>query len=181
MWFGGGKPKQEMQPIIVGPDALGGVPLFDGLAEEKFQAVLQICEETTYEAGATLFRANTVGDAAYFVLSGTAVIKLADGGSAIQHAGGGALLGELSMLVDVTYNGTATAKDRVTALTIHRAALHSVMNSDPSIADHFSQKLVGRLLGLADEIRAIDAQFAALEEVVEVEEKAEEKVIAEAV
>jgi len=42
------------------------------------------------------------------------------------------------------------------------------MDADPSIADHFSQKLVNRLLGLADEIRAIDAQFAALEEEVEV-------------
>lgn len=163
MWFGGGKPKQEVQPMTVGPDALGGVPLFEGLAEEKFQAILQSCEETTFETGATLFKADTIGDAAYFVLSGTVAIKLADGGATMQNAGGGALLGELSMLVDVTYNGTATARDRVTALAIRRQALHGVMNADPSIANHFSQQLVNRLLGLADEIRAIDAQFAALE------------------
>jgi CRP-like cAMP-binding protein len=163
MWFGGGKPKQEVQPMTVGPDALGGVPLFEGLAEEKFQAVLQSCEETTFDPGVTIFRADTVGDAAYFVLSGTVAIKQAEGAGTIQQAGGGALLGELSMLVDVTYNGTATARDRVTALAIRRKALHDIMDSDPSIADHFSQKLVDRLLGLADEIRAIDAQFAALE------------------
>jgi CRP-like cAMP-binding protein len=174
MWFGGGKPKQEVQPVIVGPDALGAVPLFEGLAEEKLQLILQSSEETIFEAGSILFKEDTVGDAAYFVLSGTVTIKLADGVSSIQQAGGGTLLGELTMLVDVTYNGTATARDRVTALAIRRKALHEIMDSDPSIADHFSQQLVSRLLGLADEIRAIDAQFAALEE-------EEEEVTAEAV
>lgn len=163
MWFGGGKPRQEVQPISVGPDALAGVPLFDGLADERFLAILQICKETTFEAGATLFRADSVGEAAYFILSGTVAIKFAEGG-AVQQAGGGSLLGELTMLVDVTYNGTATARDRVTAVVIPRKEMHEMMDADPSIADHFTQKLVQRLLSLTDEIRAIDAKFAALEE-----------------
>lgn len=161
MWFGGGKPRQEVQP-----EALWGAPLFEGLSEEQFKAILGCCEEKVFEAGATLFKADTVGDAAYFVLSGVAAVRATEGGKNVQEAGCGVLLGELSMLVDVTYNATVSAKNRVKALAIRRRKLHEVLDVDPSIADHFSQKLVDRLLGLADELRAIDAKFAALEETV---------------
>jgi CRP-like cAMP-binding protein len=161
MWFGGGKPRQEIQP-----EALWGVPLFDGLSEGQFKAILAACDEVSFESGATIFKADTVGDAAYFVLSGVVAVRTSDGGKSVQEAECGVLLGELSMLVDVTYNATATAKSRVKALAIRRHGLHGVLDADPSIADHFSQKLVERLLGLADELRVIDEKFAALEEVV---------------
>jgi CRP-like cAMP-binding protein len=159
MWFGGGKPRHEIQP-----GALWGAPLFEGLPEQQFKAVLASCEETTFEAGSTIFKVNSVGDAAYFILSGVVTVRMADSAKTPQEISCGVLLGELSMLVDVTYNATALAKNRVKALAIRRHALHIALNADPSIADHFSQKLVGRLLGISDELRALDAQFAVLEE-----------------
>lgn len=161
MWFGGGKPRQEIQPT-----ALRGASLFDGLSEEQFKAVLGCCEETVFEAGATLFKADTVGDGSYFILSGVVAVQTPEGGKNVQEAGCGVLLGELSMLVDVTYNATASARSRVKALIIRRRRVHEALDIDPSIADHFSQKLVDRLLGLADELRAIDAKFAVLEETI---------------
>jgi CRP/FNR family cyclic AMP-dependent transcriptional regulator len=159
MWFGGGKPKQEIQP-----EALWGAPLFEGLSEEQFRSILSCCQEITFETGATIFKADAVGDAAYFILSGVVAVRMADSAKNVQEAECGVLLGELSMLVDVTYNATVSAKSRVKTLAIRRDGLHEVLNANPSIADHFSQKLVERLLGLADELRAIDAKFAALEE-----------------
>jgi CRP/FNR family transcriptional regulator, cyclic AMP receptor protein len=164
MWFGGGKAKQEAPPVACEPSALGSVPIFDGLSEDQRHAVLERCEEVSFEPGATLFMVDTAGDSAFFILSGAVVVKGADPARDPQEASGGSLLGELAMLVDVTYNATATAKDCVSALSIRRKALHEVMDSDPAIAEHFSRKLVNRLLGLADDLKVIDAKFAALEE-----------------
>lgn len=165
MWFSAGKPRQEIQP-----EMLWGAPLFEGLSEDQFKAILACCDETTFEAGATIFKADTVGDAAFFILSGVVAIRTSDSGKNVQEAECGALLGELSMLVDVTYNATASARSRVKALAIRRRGLHEVLGAEPLIGDYFSRKLVDRLLGLADELRAIDAQFAAIEEVVAVAE-----------
>lgn len=159
MWFGGGKSKQE-----AAPGALGAVPIFDGLSEAQLAAVLERCEETTFEAGSTIFKIGSVGDAAYFILSGTARTRHADSSRKTQEGGPGVLLGELAMLVDVTYSGSIIAKDRVRALAIRRTALREVMDADPSIAHHFSRKLMDRLADLSEELRTIDSQFAAVEE-----------------
>lgn len=159
MWFGGGKAKQEALP-----SALGAVPIFDGLSEEQLAAILGCCEEVVFEAGSTIFKVGSVGDAAYFILPGTARTRHADSNRKTQEGGAGVLLGELAMLVDVTYSGSIVAKDRVRALAIPRKALREVMDADPSIAHHFSRKLMDRLTTLAEDLRTIDSQFAAVEE-----------------
>jgi hypothetical protein len=41
------------------------------------------------------------------------------------------------------------------------------MEADPSIAEHFSEKLVQRLSSLADDLRAVDDRFEALEDSLE--------------
>jgi CRP-like cAMP-binding protein len=75
----------------------------------------------------------------------------------------GSLIGELAMLVESTPTITVKAKVRVRAIAIGRAELYEVMEADPSIAHHFSQKLLERLTALANDLRRMDTQFAAVE------------------
>jgi hypothetical protein len=51
----------------------------------------------------------------------------------------------------------------VRALAIARADLYEVLEGDPAIAYHFSQKLLERLSHLASDLRQMDTRFAAIE------------------
>ena len=73
------------------------------------------------------------------------------------------LIGELAMLVETVYTLEIIAEDRVRALSIERDELFALMESDPSIAHHLSERITERLIFLARDLREVDARFAVLE------------------
>ncbi len=73
----------------------------------------------------------------------------------------GTLLGELSMLIDGHFHSaTYTADGPVHAFKLTRTAIHTQMEADPALADHFVQIIAGRLQGVANELRQIDQKLA---------------------
>ncbi|MEJ2229438.1 MAG: cyclic nucleotide-binding domain-containing protein, partial [Alphaproteobacteria bacterium] len=119
---------------------------------------------TFFEEGSTIVEAEHRGDTAYLLMSGKAVSRPPKGsGFEPEELEPGMLVGEMAMLAETVYSITIVAEERVRALAINRAALFEVMEKNPSIAYHFSEKLIGRLSGLAHDLRSVDAQFAELE------------------
>lgn len=145
-------------------ELLGRVPLFEGLTQEQLAAIVNKGKKTFFEVGAPIVTEGQAGETAYLILSGRAVTTPSEeAGFQPELLEAGALVAELSMIVETAYGITIVAMERVRALAISRSDLYEVMEADPGIAFHFSEKLVERLASLAFDLREVDAKFAALE------------------
>ncbi len=143
-------------------ELLQAIPIFNGLSTSQLAMILGAARKVFFAEGQPIIEQGQSGETAYIILSGGAVGRMAD--SSYEDALlPGAMIGELAMLVEMTYAMTVTATERVRALAISRSDLYAVMDRDPSLAQHFADKLMQRLLDLADELRAVDEQFAAIE------------------
>jgi CRP/FNR family cyclic AMP-dependent transcriptional regulator len=145
-------------------EVLGRVPVLEGLSREQLNAIADKGKKTFFAEGRHIIKAGTKGETTYLILTGLATTE-PDGVSATEPdlLEPGTLVGELAMLVETTHSMTVKAKVRVRALAITRSDLYELMESDPAIAHHFSQKLLGRLMDLANDLRQMDARFATLE------------------
>ena len=145
-------------------ELLGRVPIFDGLSKEQLTAIANKGKKAFFAEGAEILTAGGKGETAYLVLTGLAVTEpTQESGLESEMLEPGSLIGELAMLVESTHTLTVKAKVRVRALGIARADLYEVLEADPSIAHHFSQKLVAHLTLLASDLRQMDARFATVE------------------
>lgn len=145
-------------------ELLGRVSLFEGLTQEQLTAVANKGKKTFFEAGAAIVSEGAEGDAAYLILSGRAVtVPGPDSVLEPVTMEAGALVGEMAALAETVHNVTINAQERVRALAISRADLFAVMEADIEIAQFLSDKLLDRLAVLAQDLRIVDAQFAALE------------------
>jgi CRP/FNR family transcriptional regulator, cyclic AMP receptor protein len=144
-------------------ELLGRVPLFEGLSQEQLTAIANKGKKAFFETRAPLVKEGQTGEAAYLILSGRAVSESSERGHATQNLDPGAFVGELAMIVETAHGFTVRAEERVRALSINRTDLLEVMEVDPSIARHFAEKLIVRLTAFANDLREVDAKFAALE------------------
>ena len=145
-------------------EMLEQIPIFNGLSHLQLTAILSIGKKTFFTEGQNILEADKTGEAAYILLSGKAESKVGEPGAEMTETLlPGSLLGELGMLVEMVHTMTVVAVERVRALEITRAALLTVLEADPTMAQHFSDKLMQRLQDLANELMAVDAQVAAIE------------------
>ncbi len=143
---------------------LGESELFEGLSESQIDAIHACTDVTWFDKGAEITHTDTSGSAAFLVVSGSVMVADASAKSGYQDPlGPGTFIGELAMLTEVTYAATVVAAEPVRALVIERAALYQVLEDDPDIAEHVSGRLAFRLSSLAQDLRAVDEQFEALE------------------
>ena len=143
---------------------LGESQLFKGLSESQIDAVHGCTDVIWFDKGAEITHTDTWGSAAFLIVSGSVTVVDASAKSGYQEPlGPGTFVGELAMLTEVTYAATVVAADAVRALVIERTALYSVLEDDPEIAEHISGKLAFRLSSLAQDLRAVDERFEALE------------------
>lgn len=143
--------------------------IFQGLSQEQLLGIARRAERIIYAPGDTIMARDTEGDAAILIVSGDAVCLEAPGlADEIQPIEEGSLLGEIVMLIDADYSSTVIARGQVRALRINRDELQDQMERDPSLANHFLDKLAGRLAGIAKELRAVDTMLAgSAEQIVE--------------
>ncbi|RIA55970.1 Crp/Fnr family transcriptional regulator [Dichotomicrobium thermohalophilum] len=143
---------------------LENVELFKGLSDAQIDAIAAATDIAWFDSGQPITEAEEAGAAAFVILEGSVMVADTSAPDGFQEPlGPGTFVGELAMLTEVSYAATVVAAEPVRALAITRATLYEVMEADPSIAEHFSAKLVRRLSSLADELRAVDDRFEALE------------------
>ncbi len=145
--------------ILVAP--LLRLPIFHGLKPLQITEIVRRAERIVYRPGQVIIEENAEGDAAVIVVDGDAVrVSGPELFSRAEMVPKGALLAEMAMLVETQHTSTVVARSNVRALRIPRAELHAMMADDPAVADHFVQKIAGRLSRIADELRRVDATLA---------------------
>lgn len=139
------------------------IPLFQGLKPLQITEIARRADRIVYRPGEVIIAENSVGDAAILIISGEAV-RLSGPADETEpqelSLPEGALLGEMTMLIETDNSSTIIARTTVRALKISRAEMHAQMADDPTLADHFVTKISGRLIGIAAELREIDEALA---------------------
>ena len=156
--------------------------VFQDLAPAQLNDIARRAERMIYKPGQLLIADGEPGDAAVLVIAGDAVrIKgQNDGQNDGQNEGQndglaadgeheaiepGSLLGEMTMLIETEYSSTVVANGPVRALRLRRDAMLELMIADPTLAEHFVQKIARRLTRLAVELRLIEQTLGSMEQV----------------
>lgn len=147
-------------------ELLEQVPLLQGLSASQLGAVAAIGTKKYFEAGEAIISEGETGEAAYLIMTGKASYQRIEKDQSFeQDLWPGTLVGELAMIVETVHALTVTAKERVRALAFDRETFRKVMEADPAIAKHISDKLLLRLHSLAADLRKVDAILERIEKV----------------
>jgi CRP/FNR family transcriptional regulator, cyclic AMP receptor protein len=145
-------------------ELLGRVPIFQALRPVQLNSIAQNGREVYFERDAAILKEGETGSSAYLILGGFALPEVF---YVEKFAGGilgyGTFLGELAMLTETQFTLTVTAGTSVRALALDRWIMLELMEADPAIARHFSNKLIRRLKHLAADLRRLDGGFTSWE------------------
>lgn len=140
------------------------VPLFQGLKPLQLTEIARRADRIVYKPGDVIVTAHAGADAAVLVVSGEAVRTegpgLEDGSNEAIPAG--ALISEMTMLIETECTSTVVARTPVRALRITRSEMLAHMTADPTLADHFIEKISGRLASFVAGMKQIDRSLAEL-------------------
>lgn len=137
------------------------VPLFQGLKPLQLTEIARRADRIVYKPGDVIVTAHTGSDAAVLVVSGEAVRTegpgIKDGAEPIPP---GALISEMTMLIETESSSTIVARTAVRALRITRAEMLAHMEDDPTLAHHFIEKISGRVSSFVAGLKEIDRTLA---------------------
>lgn len=138
--------------------------MFHGLSSGQLTAIAAKGKKEFFENDQTIVKARCKFKAAYLILSGAVETRPSKkSGLQSETYDAGSLIGEMAMLTDVVAAVDIVAVERVRALAISREALYEVLEENPEIAFHLSDKVTERLLLLANDLRELDTKLALLE------------------
>lgn len=140
------------------------VPLFQGLKPLQLTEIARRADRIVYKPGDVIVTAHAETDAAVLVVSGEAVRTEGPGldGGSREAVPAGALISEMTMLIETECTSTVVAKTPVRALRITRSEMLAHMTADPTLADHFIEKISGRLSSFVEGLKDIDRSLAEL-------------------
>lgn len=122
------------------------IPDFAALDDRTLLTIVGESMNLAWRAGSTIFKAGDKGDALYVMLEGECSIH--DGSSPmdgeVAHPLPGDSFGELSLLLNATHSRTATAVTDCEILVLPKEAFTDLLESNPSLADHFDNVLKSR-------------------------------------
>ncbi|MCC7253558.1 cyclic nucleotide-binding domain-containing protein [Hyphomicrobium sp.] len=140
------------------------VPLFQGLKPLQLTEIARRADRIVYKPGDVIVTAHGEPDAAVLVVSGEAVRTEGPGleRGANEAIPTGALISEMTMLIETECTSTVVARTPVRALRITRSEMIAHMTDDPSLADHFIEKISGRLSSFVEGLREIDKSLVTI-------------------
>lgn len=145
-------------------ELLGDVALFEGLQPDLLFKIASKGQKVFFDAGETLVEAGEKCTKGLLILSGTVETRpLADSVLSPETFEAGTLVGEMAMLTEVEASMDIVARERVRALAIDRNGLYALMDDEPDIAFHLSDRVTERLIDFANDLRSLDVRLAALE------------------
>ncbi|MBU2583051.1 MAG: cyclic nucleotide-binding domain-containing protein [Alphaproteobacteria bacterium] len=131
--------------------------IFRGLKPLQITEIARRAERIIYRPGDIIIEEDAIGDAAVLIVSGDAVrISGPEHDGPPEPVKAGALVGEMAMLVESIHSSTVIARGNVKALRITRAEMHEQMAEDHSLAEHFLERISGRLRSLAEDLKKAD-------------------------
>jgi CRP-like cAMP-binding protein len=136
------------------------IAIFRGLKPLQITEIARRAERIIYRPGETIIEEDCIGDAAVLIVSGDAVrVAGPDYKDSPERVAPGSLVGEMAMLVESMHSSTVIARGNVKALRLNRREMLLQMEQDPTLAEHFLDRISGRLKVLAEDLRAVDRAF----------------------
>lgn len=135
---------------------LRAIPTFAAFDDAALRTLAAEAEERELEAGQVLFREGEVSAGGYVIASGELELVPGEPGAQTRRVGAGALVGELSLLVDLPRPARASATMETVLLHISRASFVQLLETRPQAALELKRELASRLdrfLGDLDEVR----------------------------
>lgn len=128
-------------------ELLKDLPLFNKVDLAKLKLLAFTSERLSYDDNQIIFSEGDPGDAAYIILSGTAVVSITQGSKALEldRIKKGGFVGDISLLCDVPRTATITAQDSLTTLQIKKDTFFSLIAEFPEIAIEMMRVLASRL------------------------------------
>jgi CRP-like cAMP-binding protein len=137
------------------------VPLFQGLKPMQITEIARRAHRIVYRPGDVILTANAGGDVAVLIVAGEAVRTSGPGAShTSEPVPQGAMLSEMAMLIETESSSTIIARTTVRALRIMRSEMLAQMAEDPALADHFIERISGRLSEFVAGLKEIDRSLA---------------------
>jgi len=132
-------------------ELIGSVPMFCRLGKREQEQVAQLLTEVEVPAGKVLMRQGESGHEMFIVISGA--FRIERDGEAINEAGPGAVLGEMSLIAQGPRTATVTATKPSTLFVAVHGEFNELMAGHPEIRMQV-------LDGLATKVRNIEAHRA---------------------
>jgi CRP-like cAMP-binding protein len=138
-----------------------GLDIFRGLASSQIERIARDAERLIFRDGQRIVEAGAESDGAIVIIAGRAR-ALAEPAQDLEEFAiePGSMLGETAMLAEHKATITIIADGDVRAVRLLREALWRHMEEDPSLAEHFHDRLVARLQRTALELKMIDERLA---------------------
>ena len=127
---------------------LGQVPVFETLAPEDLQRVVEVAVPRSFPGHHVIFREGDASDTCYVVRTGhaRAVREHPDGRIiALAHFGPGDIFGELAMFEDERRSATVEAIEPTSVVGVLGGDMRRLMSEHPGIAMRLVVALAGRL------------------------------------
>ena len=128
-------------------ELLRDIPLFRNISPAKLKLLAFTSERLWHDDEQFLFKEGDDGDAAYIILSGTAVVSI-ESNSVSQEVARlkkGGVVGEISILCDVPRTATVQAQDSLTTLRITKDTFFHLITEFPEISIEIMRELASRL------------------------------------
>ena len=133
-------------PVTI--DALRQMALLEGLTSDELARLRRLLGWRSCSAGATIIRLDEIGDTTYLILRGfVRVQRDSAGGDSIVLAilGAGEIVGEMSMVDDLTRSAAVTALDDTLLAALDRAAFWACLREMPVMSYNLARVLSRRL------------------------------------
>jgi CRP/FNR family cyclic AMP-dependent transcriptional regulator len=124
-------------------EALGEVPLFEGLSKKHLRALARVTEDLAVKAGTVLCREGRLGREFFVIVDGTA--EVTKGGKWLATRGAGEFFGEIALLTTTTRTATVTATTPVRGFILTRGDFRIVLDENPGVERKVMQALAERL------------------------------------
>ena len=122
-------------------------PKASGLSNKDVKTVSRLVRRSSVPAGWAFIQAETPGDAAYLILSGTAAVQVA--GKKVAELSRGDVTGEIAVERGGLRTATVTATTPVTFLHIERDDFHTLKREAPAAHQLFVEYVEERIAALS--------------------------------
>ncbi len=124
-------------------EALGHVPLFEGLSKKELTELARVTDELEVEAGTVLCREGRIGNEFFVLVDGT--VEVTREGQLLSTRSGGEFVGEIALLVTSHRTATVRTVTPLRCIVLTRGNFRRVLDENRAIEQKVMKVLAERL------------------------------------
>jgi CRP-like cAMP-binding protein len=125
-------------------EALGRVPLFEGLSKKDLRDLARVTDDLAVPAGTVLCREGAPGREFFVIVDGT--VEVTTGGKRLATRGAGEFLGEIALITTRRRTASVTAITPLRCFILTSGDFRRVLDENPKVERKVLQALAERLL-----------------------------------